>query len=215
MIRFPHLGLEFAHVRSGFSVFGFEISWFGISLGLAVLVGTGIIVLEALYTRQEVNTYLNLTVFAVIAALIGGRVYYVLPQWSYYYKKHLSAVWNIRSGGMGFYGALLAGIIVIFLYSWLSKEHAGTLLDTIAMGLTAGQAVGIWGCFFEMEYFGEYTDRFYAMQLPLEQLSLGAVTDKMKNHIDTTTHKNQTQQVKLNFNRYFLPIKKKTYQRKT
>lgn len=185
MIRFPHLGLELAHVQSGFSAFGFEISWFGISLGLAVLVGTGIIVLEALYTRQEVNTYLNLTVFAVIAALIGGRVYYVLPQWSYYYKKHLSAVWNIRSGGMGFYGALLAGIIVIFLYSWLSKEHAGTLLDTIAMGLTAGQAVGIWGCFFEMEYFGEYTDHFYAMQLPLEQLSLGAVTDKMKNHINT------------------------------
>ena len=29
----------------------------------------------------------------------------------------------------------------------------------------------------------------------------------MKKHIDATTHKNQTQQVKLNFNRYFLPIK--------
>ena len=37
----------------------------------------------------------------------------------------------------------------------------------------------------------------------------------MKKHIDATTHKNQTQQVKLNFNRYFLPIKKKTNQRKT
>ena len=34
-------------------------------------------------------------------------------------------------------------------------------------------------------------------------------------YIDATTHKNQTQQVKLNFNRYFLPIKKKTNQRKT
>lgn len=31
----------------------------------------------------------------------------------------------------------------------------------------------------------------------------------MKKHIDATTHKNQTQQVKLNFNRYFLPIKRK------
>lgn len=184
MIRFPHLGLELAHVKSGFSIFGFEISWFGIFLGLAVLVGTGVIVLEALYTRQSVNTYLNLTVFAVVSALIGGRAYYVLTQWTYY-KKHFGEIWNIRSGGMGFYGALLGGLFIIFLYSWLGKEHVGILLDTMAMGLAAGQAVGIWGCFFETEYFGEYTDHFWAMQLPLEQISLGAVTDKMKNHIDT------------------------------
>lgn len=184
MISFPHLGVELAHVRSGFSIFGFEISWFGIFLGLAVLVGTGVIVLEALYTRQQVNTYLNLTFFAVIAALIGGRVYYVLPQWTYY-KKHFGEIWNIRSGGMGFYGALFGGLLIICLYGWFSKERVGTLLDTIAVGLAAGQAVGIWGCFFENEYFGEYTDRFWAMRLPLEQISLGAVTDKMKNHIDT------------------------------
>lgn len=184
IIRFPHMGLELSHVRSGFSVSGFEVSWFGILLGFAVLVGTGVIVLEALYTRQQVNTYLNLTFFVVIFALIGARAYYVLAEWSYY-KKHWGEIWNIRSGGMGFYGALFAGILVVFIYAWLSKESAGTLLDTTAMGLAAGQAIGIWGCFGELEYFGEYTDRFFAMQLPLEKVSLSAVTDKMKNHIDT------------------------------
>ena len=32
----------------------------------------------------------------------------------------------------------------------------------------------------------------------------------MKKHINAATRKNQTQQVKLNFNRYFLPIEKET-----
>lgn len=183
-IRFPHLGLEWSHVRSGFSVLGFDISWFGVFLGIALLVGIGVTVLEALYTRQQVSMYLNLTAFVVIFALIGARTCYVLAEWSYY-KKHWGEIWNIRSGGMVFYGALLGGILVLLFYAWLSKEPAGTLLDTTAMGLAAGQAVGIWGCFFEMEYFGEYTDHFFAMQLPLEKLSLSSITDKMKNHIDT------------------------------
>ena len=57
-ISFPHLGIYLNHVGRGISIFGFEITFYGILTGLGILVGTGIVLLEARRTRQNAEDYL-------------------------------------------------------------------------------------------------------------------------------------------------------------
>ena len=38
-IRFPNLGLEFQNLPSGIEVFGFEITFYGMIIGLGMLAG--------------------------------------------------------------------------------------------------------------------------------------------------------------------------------
>lgn len=183
MIIFPNLGLEFEHVGTGISIFGFEITFFGIFLGLSLLLGIGLTMAEAYSSGQNLDEYLNLSIITVLAALLGARLYYVIFQFGNY----KSAIWNIflfRKGGLDFYGALIAGAVTILIYGYFQKVSSGKILDTASIGLAAGQILCTWGAYFNRECFGDYTDGLFAMQIPLNSVSYGAVTENMRKHIE-------------------------------
>ena len=52
----------------------------------------------------------------VVVGLIGARLYHVLNEWQYYWAHPLQifAIWN---GGLAIHGALIAGLIFLWLYS--------------------------------------------------------------------------------------------------
>lgn len=58
------------------------------------------------------------------------------------------------------------------------------IFDTIAMALLNGQMLGRWGNFFNREAFGEYTDRLFAMRLPVDAVRSGDITEKMREHME-------------------------------
>ena len=82
-IRFPHLGLTFNPGKS-FTVFGIEIAYYGVIIGLAMLTGALVAYREAKKTGQKVDDYVDFTLYTLIAALIGARIYYVAFEWDYY-----------------------------------------------------------------------------------------------------------------------------------
>lgn len=184
MILFPNLGLEFQHIRSGISVLGFEITFFGILLGLSLLLGITIVLAEVYSTDQSMDEYLNLALVVIPVSLVGARIYYVLFQLS----RYRNAIWDMfifRKGGFDFYGALIAGVLVIVLYANFQKISCGRILDTLCIGLAAGQIPCTLGAYFNRECFGEYTNSFLAMQIPLDSVSYCAVTENMRKHIET------------------------------
>jgi phosphatidylglycerol:prolipoprotein diacylglycerol transferase len=65
---------------------------------------------------------------------------------------------NFRQGGLGIYGAVLGGMIAIYLYARYAKLNFATLLDLGAPALALGQAIGRWGNFFNQELYGYPTD---------------------------------------------------------
>lgn len=182
MIRFPNLGIELEHMRSGISCFGFEITYFGILAGIGLLIMAGVTLWIASWSGQNLNEYANLILISTLGAIVGARVFYVIFQWTYY-KDHIKEAFQIRSGGLSFYGAVLMGIFCILIYSVVRKQSMGRILDTGCIGTVAGQAVLTWGVFLNQEGFGEYTDGMFAMQIPLESVSASAVTESMKQHI--------------------------------
>ena len=182
-ISFPHLGIHLEHVGKTISIFGFEIAYYGIIIGTAILIGFWIAMSEAKRTGQDPENYLDMGIIGVILGIVGARLYYVLFSWDMY-KDNLLQIFNLRAGGLAIYGGVIGAVIAVFACAKWKKLCAPQIFDTIAIALINGQMLGRWGNFFNREAFGEYTDSFFAMQLPLDAVRAGDVTELMRKNIE-------------------------------
>ena len=182
-ISFPHLGIHLEHVGKTISVFGFEIAYYGIIIGTAILLGFVIATSEAKRTGQDPESYLDMGMFGVVFGIIGARLYYVLFSWDMY-KDNLLEILNIREGGLAIYGGVIAAVLTVIIAAKIKHLSAPQIFDTIALALLNGQMLGRWGNFFNREAFGEYTDRLFAMRLPVDAVRSGDITEKMREHME-------------------------------
>ncbi len=200
-IRFPHLGITFHNLKDGFSIFGFEIKFYGLIIGVGFLLAYFLVVSEAKRTKQDTEIYLDFFLWLVIPAILGARLYYILFNSGEYFKKGKSLgktivdLINIRNGGLAIYGGIIAGVITAIIFCRKKKINFLVLADTISIGLLLGQILGRWGNFFNREAFGEYTDSLFAMQIPTDYFikngsfsnlrDSGVISDAMVNNIVT------------------------------
>lgn len=182
-ISFPHLGITLKNVGHSISVFGFEIAYYGIIIGIGVIAGILMAANEAKRTNQDPETYYDLAIYAVIFSIIGARIYYVIFSWDKY-KDNLLSIFNIREGGLAIYGGVIAAVIVVFVFARVKKLSFWKLTDTAVLGLVLGQIIGRWGNFFNREAFGDYTDGLFAMRLPLDAVRSSDVTEKLMEHLE-------------------------------
>ena len=94
-IDFPNLGIHLKNVGKAISVFGFDIAFYGILIGLGILAGIFMAMLWAKRTKQNPEVYIDLAIYAVIFGIIGARIYYVIFSWDMY-KNDLLSILNIR-----------------------------------------------------------------------------------------------------------------------
>ena len=181
-IRFPNIGINLSYVGRGISVFGYEITFYGILIALGMMLGICFIVLEAKRRGQEPNLYLGMILTSMIIGTIGGRLLYVAFSWTLY-RGNIQSIFNIRNGGMSFYGALFGGILGALLFGRIKKTSFWKVADTASMGLLISQIIGRWGDFFNRESFGEYTGSYFAMQLPLSSVQSGSVSALMRENL--------------------------------
>lgn len=178
-INFPHLGIHLEHVGKSITVFGFEIAFYGIIIGCAILIGFLIATSEAKRTRQNPEDYLDMGIIGVVCGIAGARLYYVIFSWDMY-KDNLLDILNLREGGLGIYGGVIAAVITVIICAKVKRLNAPQIFDTVALAILNGQMLGRWGNFFNREAFGEYTDSLFAMQLPLDAVRNSDVTETMR-----------------------------------
>ena len=182
-IAFPNLGIYLKDVPRSFSIFGFDIYFYGLIIGIGVIAGIMMAAHMAKVTGQNPDTYWDFAVYAVIFSIIGARIYYVVFSWEEY-KGSLINILNIRQGGLAIYGAVIGAFITLFIYSRLKKTNALLMGDTAMPGLILGQAIGRWGNFMNREVFGEYYDGLLSMQLPVAAVrDSGDITENIAAHI--------------------------------
>lgn len=140
-----------------FNLFGLEIRWYGLLIAMAVLIGTLLALKEAKRKGVKEETLIDMLLFAVPAAIIGARLYYVAFMWDYY-SKNPSQILNIRGGGLAIHGVIIAGALVVIIFARVRKENFWTLADIVAPSLILGQAIGRWGNFANQEAHGGPTD---------------------------------------------------------
>ena len=183
-IDFPNLGIHLKSVGDHITVFGFDIAYYGIVIGIGILAGLMLAVMEAKRTHQNVEDYYDLAIYGVIFSIIGARAYYVIFSWDMY-KDDIKSIINIREGGLAIYGGVITAIIVVFIFAKIKKLSPFLLFDTGGFGLITGQMIGRWGNFFNREAFGEYTNGLFAMRLPVDAVRSSDITTKMWNHAET------------------------------
>lgn len=181
-IAFPNLGIYLKDVPRSFSVFGFEIAFYGLIIGIGVLAGILMAAHQAKVTGQDPDTYWDFAIYAVIFSVIGARIYYVVFAWDYY-KDNLLSVFNIRGGGMAIYGGVIAAFITLFVYCRIKKKNPLLMGDTAMAGLLLGQVIGRWGNFMNREVFGEYYNGLFSMQLPIAAVRARDISENIAAHI--------------------------------
>jgi len=161
-IQFPELGWKFNIDPTAFSVFGFDIQWYGIIITLGLILA----LIYALPRMKRFGLDSDRTVDAIIGGVIGGiigaRIYYVLMRWDEY-KGDWKAIINTRQGGLAIYGGIIGALLVGLTICKIRKVKMLPMLDITALGFLIGQGIGRWGNFFNQEAFGTNTDFFLGM----------------------------------------------------
>lgn len=182
-IAFPNLGIYLKNVPVSFSVFGFQIAWYGLIIGIGVMAGLLMAAHVAKKTNQNPDDYWDFAIWAVIFSVIGARIYYVLFSWKDY-KDNLIDIFKFRNGGMAIYGAVIAAFVTLFLWCRIKKKNPLLVGDTCMPGLILGQAIGRWGNFMNREVFGDYYNGLFSMQIPVTDVrDRSDITEKIASHI--------------------------------
>ncbi|HET6447339.1 MAG TPA: prolipoprotein diacylglyceryl transferase [candidate division Zixibacteria bacterium] len=114
-------------------------------------------------------------VWTLVFAIVGARLYHILtPSPSMaeiginsaldYFRHPLQLV-NIRSGGLGIYGAVIGGLLGLFVFSKRQRISTIAWADLAVVGLALGQVIGRWGNFFNQELYGQPTDLPWAIKI--------------------------------------------------
>ncbi len=169
-ILFPNLGIELENVPSGITIFGFRIAFYGIIIGIGMLLGWLIAEWMAKRTGQNTEFYLDFALVAIIVSVICARIYYVIFALDEFIDDPISIL-NLRTGGLAIYGGIIGAIVTAIIYARIKKYPFWLLADTGCIGLVTGQMIGRWGNFFNREAFGKYTNGLFAMQLDLTDVA--------------------------------------------
>ncbi|MCT4545352.1 MAG: prolipoprotein diacylglyceryl transferase [Vallitalea sp.] len=164
-IVFPNLGIEINNISPvAFSIFGLQVYWYGIIIGIGILAGLYVAMQLAKRYGVDETLYPDFLVYALIISVICARLYYVIFSWDEY-KDNLWKIFRFREGGLAIYGAVIGAVITLIIFSKRRKVDFWKFADTAAPGLILGQAIGRWGNFINMEAFGGYTENIFAMML--------------------------------------------------
>lgn len=141
-----------------------EVRWYAIFIVLGIVLAVGLAVWLANQSGLDGETILDIAPIAVMVAILGARLYYVLLEWDRYSGDLLGAI-NIRSGGLSIHGAIIAGALAVWL---LLRNKEGSIwqwFDVIVPALALGQAIGRWGNWANQEAFGTPTNLPWAVTI--------------------------------------------------
>lgn len=182
-IVFPHLHIYLKDVGEGFELFGTSIAFYGMIIACGMLLAGVFILYEGKRVGFAEDDLLDTILAGIICGILGARLYYVAFSWDYY-SRNPSHIFNIREGGLAIYGGIIGGLLAVIVVCRIKKMDFFKMADVAIFGVVIGQILGRWGNFFNREAFGDYTDRLFAMCIPVDAVrQSGAITDEMYKHL--------------------------------
>ena len=145
-----------------FTIFGTDIRWYGILIGLGFILAILICYKRAPQHGIKSENILDFAIWMIPFSIIGARLYYVIFEWEYY-AGDLKKIFDIRGGGLAIHGGLIAGIIVGILVCRHYKINFIELADLVFPTVALAQSIGRWGNYFNSEAHGGPTDLPWAI----------------------------------------------------
>ncbi len=153
-----------------YDLWGIPISAFGVFLLLAFFASITV-ARRAAHARLGIdqNWTLDLSLYAIIAGIIGGRIGYILVNLGQFVKEPIKMVTIWRDGGLVFYGALIGALLLARWFSRGWKVSFGALLDAFAPALALGYGIAMIGALLHGLLAGRPTGVPWAIDLFLER----------------------------------------------
>ena len=120
-------------------------------------------------TREDAS---SIAVWAVIAGVIGSRLYHVATDWDNF-KHDLGRIPQLWRGGLGIPGGILFGALAAV---WAFRRRGippAVGLSAAAPTLALAQAIGRWGNWWNQELFGKATTLPWGLRIDTEHLPVG------------------------------------------
>ena len=155
--------------------FGIEVVLFGLRLffryyGMILMAGAIAAAYLASRLLREERKNPDLAwdglLWVLIFGLVGARLYHVFtPSKSLleqgkdtaWYLTHPLDLINTTQGGLAMPGAILGGVLGLYIFARRRKIKLGMMLDAAAPGVALAQAIGRWGNFVNQELYGPPT----------------------------------------------------------
>ena len=148
---------------------GHGVYWYGIILACAMLAGLFLCMKQAKRFGLTEDNVLDLVLWAVPCCILGSRIYYVIFYLDLYRNADGSLDWGriiaIWDGGLAIYGTVIAGALVVLIFTRVKKLRFAAMTDLAVMGLLLGQIIGRWANFINREAFGGLTELPWRMRL--------------------------------------------------
>ena len=183
-VSFPGLGLEFTLNRVAFTipVLNRPVYWYGLIITCGLILAVYLCIRWGGRFGIGEDNIIDMMLFAVPAALVAIRVYYVVFNLDIYKRADGSLNWaailRYSDGGLAIYGAIISSAIVLLLFCRWKKLSFLAYADLGVHGLFIGQLIGRWGNFMNVEAFGSVTTlpwRMCGPSIAAEMLQKGYV----------------------------------------
>ena len=164
----------------GINIGSFTIYYYGILVVIAILTAAVVASWLARRAGKDPDHIWGGLTWALIPGIVGARLWFVFfPSESVVQAGHGTLYmlthpfdleygpFAIRYGGLGVWGAVIGGLIGVYLY-WRRHREESLLewLDIGAVVLPLGQAIGRWGNFINHELYGPPTDLPWGIEIP-------------------------------------------------
>lgn len=147
-----------------FSVFGFDIMWYGVLIASAMVLVILFMYRRANYHSINRERVLDLALIIIPLAVIGARLYYVFSNWGYYHGDWFK-IMDIRAGGLAIHGGLIVGVLLGFYLCRRFNIAPLNGLDLAFSAVPLGQSIGRWGNYFNQEAYGIPTNLPWAINV--------------------------------------------------
>lgn len=141
-----------------FHIGSLAVRWYGLMYAVGIIVGL-LIAWPYAKSKGITNEQLEKVLYwAIPTGLVGARLYFVFQQ---PLGPYLSQPWRILAfweGGMAFYGAVFAVVIVLVVLSWRNRFPTWIFLDFAALFAVVGQFFGRIGNFINGDVIGYPTN---------------------------------------------------------
>lgn len=158
--------------KVAFDIGGFAIHWYGVFLALGVLVGTWTAARRCVLDKLQPAIITDLVPWLVAGVIVGARGLYVATYWeSHFAGQPFWHVFNLRSGGLVFYGGLIGAVATAYAYMRLKRLPTWKVADALAPSIALGHALGRIGCLMFGCCYGRVCSLPWAIQFPADHES--------------------------------------------
>ena len=157
-----------------FEIFGLKIYLYGLLIGVGVWAAIEI-ALARKKTQAEKKLLEKAFPWVVLGGIVGARLYHVIDFWSRYYTYNPLKIFYVWEGGLGIWGAIIGGVMALYIYGLTKKLNFLKTLDDLIVGVPLAQAIGRVGNRVNGELIGNNGEPLFAYEAILNLILFGSL----------------------------------------